>query len=119
MFLSTRQPMSDERPRWQRILCVFYFILLFPAILFSFTSAMVFDSPGSESVLVTNLFAFSLGIFPFTFLISAIGLKRKHPQSVMKLQIFAFAPVLNISLAIISVIFLQIFCGGSFSCSLQ
>ena len=80
-------------------------------------SVMSFDAPGSESIFLTNLFVYSQLTFPVVIIIAIIGSwifyrKNKHKEAI----ILNFLPILNITLAILAFLLLEIFCEGRFAC---
>jgi len=104
-----------------RGLGILYGVLVLPAMFLAVSSVFVFDAPGSERSVLTALFAISLAVLPFAFLLSAIGgiVCSFGPRSTGKLyagRVFAWLPIVDVGVFLLVFVLLQTLCGGRFDC---
>lgn len=112
--------MDEETKRTRKILVFFtilYLILLLPMFILAVSSIFLFDSPGSEKSPLTVAFAISLVGTPLLTILSMVaawilyGLKNNRAPKIVIL-----VPFLGILAIIVSIVFIETFCDGYFSC---
>ncbi|HPJ37939.1 MAG TPA: hypothetical protein PLT75_05820 [Spirochaetota bacterium] len=96
------------------IVFLFLLIIMLPGIIMS---PMMFDAPGSENSIPTNLMFYSLILYIPVFLTGSIGslilyMLKKHRASV----IWSLLPLVNILCFIAGLAILMVFCNGNFTC---
>ncbi len=96
---------------------IIFGILILPSLPMIMMSPMMFDSPGSEDSIPTIVLVLSIVAYPFVTCVGIITAwilfaKRKHFLAI----IFSCFPILNIIVGIVSIIYLAVFCDGSFDC---
>lgn len=104
-----------------RLTSLIWGIAFFPAIFISMMSVMIFDSPGSETSLLTVIFALSTMTAPLVLLVASIGcfrlsFSKKLSQKNSAAKIYMLLPFLNIVLFVTTFALLEMFCNGEFSC---
>ncbi len=92
-------------------------MLILPSLPMIMMSAMMFDSPGSTESTTTWVIFWSMVAYPFVTVIAIIiawilYVKKLHLPAI----VFSCLPLLNISIGILAVIYLSIFCDGKFAC---
>lgn len=104
-----------------RLISLIWGVLLLPAIFLSMMSVMIFDSPGSETSLLTIIFALSTMTAPLVLLVASIGgfrlsFSKELSQKNSTAEIYMLLPFLNIVLFVTTFTLLELFCNGEFSC---
>ncbi len=96
---------------------IIFGILIVPSLPMIMMSAMMFDSPGSEDSTPTIILVISLVAYPF---VTCIGIITAWILFVRKIHFLAIIsaslPILNILVGIAAIVYMAVFCDGSFSC---
>jgi hypothetical protein len=82
------------------------------------TSVMIFDSPGSENNTILWVTFWSAVALPFSCLASIItsSILLKYPEKYKKALLVSLFPCLVIAVFVGSLVLIQIYCQGNFSC---
>lgn len=91
-------------------------LLVWP--MFFFMSFHMFDTPGSESSLLTVNLAASIWLYPFIYMVSLVGsitANRTNTESSV-CYYFARLPLIGLLWFLGSFVLLVVVCGGEFSC---
>ncbi|MBQ0735659.1 hypothetical protein [Aquimarina celericrescens] len=96
---------------------IIFGILIFPSLPMVMMSAMMFDSPGSQDSLPTIILVISMVAYPVVTCISIIAawilfVKKKNYLAIILVSL----PILNILIGIAAIIYITVFCDGSFAC---
>ncbi|MBO6772349.1 MAG: hypothetical protein JJ898_13515 [Thalassospira sp.] len=77
-------------------------------------SPMMFDAPGSENNLLTELLFYSVLAFPVLCLVGGIlpWIFRRHPLGIWLYALSGLA----IGLLVSAIVLLDVMCGGDFAC---
>ncbi len=96
---------------------IIFGILILPSLPMIMMSAMMFDSPGSEDSVPTITLVISLVAYPFVTVIGIVTGWILFTRKIHLLAIvFASLPILNIIIGIAAIIYMALFCDGSFAC---